>query len=379
MKKLTYNISRLICGTSLFIIILSCNHTDEPTPQLPSESNITLLTRADEGGFSADTSPLQYVISAGPPVVQFWQTTDPEKIGNGVNIPYGTIEFPEGSDISDYPEGNKYPVPGLKFPADGSALTAIAYAPKELVVENGGLRLRVPDGTPVGPEQPAGNPSDPYFTGHADIMTARAITGSGYLPFDKPLEFRHKQARVNFVAIKSIRMTKLVRNVRIKVPYASQLIDYLEWDAAEQDFMPVAFAKSRSDEHYFGQIWNGQGKNPYDQLSTAQKDNPESTDDFRYIGTVYLTPGKNQVECTISAHIGDREHDDELYEDEKYHYDFKQTIKFLDPQGNPLTLQAGDSYVIRLIFSDDMISVKAYYPQWQSGGEEPLPIKPKNI
>lgn len=391
MSRLKY-IYHPLCWLSLFIIVFSCSDTERLPILDPDDTKIMLETRADEQGFLIDDAGMRYVVPAGPPVIQFWATSDPEKIGNGVDAPLGTIQFPDGSEVSDYPEENKYPVTELQYPLDGSALTAVAYAPKELIVENNGLRLRVPDGTPVGPEEPAGRPDDPYLVGHVDIMTASAITGSGYLPFNEPLEFRHKQARVSFMAIKANTMTKLVRNVRIRVPYGDQIIDYLEWNPIEQDFMPVAFPKGYKPEgspegspsnhypgeHYFGQIWNGQGENIYDQLATAQSANPEPTDDFRYIGTVYLMPGKNQLECTISAHIGDRESDGDLYENEAYHYDFKQTIRFLDERGNPLTLQAGDSYVIRLIFSDDMISVKPHYPQWQPGGEEPLPIKPGN-
>lgn len=393
---------KLICACGICLAALSGCEDGQTQSREASQKDISLaLTRAGDYDdiYGVPETEIQ---PAGSPALVAWKRSEMSSIGSaGTPVtPYFVEMLGNTEKIPDYdPSLPPYAVSSEEYPADNSWISIAGYAPQLLVPtpDYGELYIptdypRYPAGSIINQGQGAMN-----LAGRTDVITAPAISGSLYenITPATPLSFSHKQSAVIFRAIRANHMkySYYVNNVRIRVPYYSkalrqgQLVEKMRWDHIAAQYTPVAFDEAYMNAldaagvigtpensypgyYYFGQL----DRNLADDylLQSIEDENDvidEDNDVLRTIGTLFLQPGLSQIALTISAHIAEPQFEHDLYDNYAlYRKEFTKTIRFLDKNKRPITLNEGDWYLVTIIFTDDAIAVAGYYIDWESGG-----------
>lgn len=393
---------KLIYACGICLMAFSGCEDGKPEDREATHRKISLaLTRAGDYDdiYGVPETEIQ---PAGAPALVAWKRSEMSSIGNTATpvAPYFVEMLAPADRIPDYdPSLPPYAVSSQEYPADNSWVSIAGYAPQILVPtpDYGELYIptdypRYPAGSIINQGQEALN-----LAGRTDVITAPAISGSLYenITSSTPLAFSHKQSAVIFRAIRANHMkySYYVNNVRIRVPYYSktlrqgQLVEKMAWDNIAAQYTPVAFDEAYMNAleaqgvigtpensypgyYYFGQL----DRNLADDylLQSIEDENDvidEDNDVLRTIGTLFLQPGLSQIALTISAHIAEPQFEYDLYDNyARYRKEFTKTIRFLDKNKKPLTLNEGDWYLVTIIFTDDAIAVAGYYIDWESGG-----------
>jgi hypothetical protein len=217
----------------------------------------------------------------------------------------------------------------------------------------------------------------PELLGEDSLYVASGVClGSETHPFSSPLQFVHASARLIVTAKLATGMPWPVKNVAVEQTDVSALLYRMTWKSYET-------ADSLSRCGYVCETYNK--KKDWDALSEAQQQAVrDRLKSFTYtanlpaydhdlngvavapIDTFYLRPGTSAVTLNITATMGGTE---------SYQVRGKKFL-FKNAKGKTITLQSGDSYELRLLFSKEDIQYGCQKLDFEDGGNFYVSIQP---
>lgn len=339
-----YHIAR-ICIVVALTVLLSCSSND---PNMSTEKAMLLNSIVTTRSTSATSSATEYEKPEGTPCFIF-RTRD-TYVNQAVLSPYCVSLPPEKVDA--YRE-YKY-ITGYNYPNDDDVF-ATGFSPSSLISET-------KEGTDAFRELTV--PEE--LMGKYDILIASQMeTGSAILPFSEPLEFMHAQVKLWLYARLDETMQKFIKNIRVTIG-ADQMLHKLQWDNSDPD--PLKHAYKATEVTLLDtevQMTTGPGESAVQQLSKEEK---------RYIGFLYLIPGRDEVTLTITA---DMANEADGFDNERFNpITIVTTVPFTDEDNERITLESNDSYEIEMKFNTDNVELVGRKKAWEDGGYIAIPINP---
>ena len=334
-SRITY----LIFASAFLLACSGC--TSERIERTPAGKEMSLqYTRSDE--------------TDGPFVFLFWKLSDLPDIGSGTPPAPYHVAYPEG-EIDDYDDAQSNPRydTGKPYPSGNVRVAAVGYSPATLVQSQNYGVLSVPAGQ----------------GGILDIMASQPIYGVESNPFSETMEFAHLQSQVNFRAIRGPYMANYVKKVEVQVAYDGNFVEKITWDGTDYRYKVSNYSGSGSILTF--------GQDDDDPMLGSLPDAVNEADpkDYRDLGALYLTPGRTGMTITVKAQVAPPDAADIM--DPQYTQTVSNVPVSFTVSNMPITLLAGDSYQVTLVFEYGGIELVGRKMDWKNGGNIVLPVPVK--
>lgn len=357
MKQLNfYIIGLLLCS----VLLSGCySGGDEPQPSsVPMSLNAVLDTRADDNeavDAASDASPAFLFYRTSELVAESYQLSD--------LTPY-CVRLP--GSIDSYKE-SPYDT-GINYPENNNSVMATGYAP---------YNVFTPMATVLNPtdEQPASadystltlTSSDVVLPGKVDVLVAQELEeGSSLRPFTqtKSLTFGHAQSKLLFKARRDNGVQKFFKNVVVTIG-GKYLLKELKWGKTADETPYCYKASAAFNDEVRCEIGPGETESQLQAGAGSE----------RTIGELYIYPGLQQITFSLRATMANNVKDFDDVTKTKEVTSSAVEVTFVDAQ-QPITLQAGDSYEVILVFQEDKIELVGRKMPWEDGGNIIIPVYP---
>lgn len=351
MKQIiSYIISLLLC----YLLLSGCNSGGDEfdVPPLPMLLNAMLDTRANEGDATS-------TVSDASPAFLFYRTSELVEKSYQISslTPY-CVRLPGSIDsYKDTPYDT-----GINYPENNNSVMATGYAPYDAFLPIADPQLMLKDYSILILE-----PSTNTIPGKVDVLVAEELEEASSLrPFTqtKSLTFVHAQTKLVFKARRDDGVKKYFKNVYVSIG-GKYLLKTLTWNTESESSKYFKASASFGDE-IMCEIGPGETTT---QLQTG-------VGNERTIDEIYIYPGLKKIEFSLSAimanNVGDLNDADKIKEVTSS----SMEVSFVDENKQPITLQAGDSYEVILVFQEDKIELVGRKMPWEEGGNIIVPVYP---
>ena len=334
----------------------------------PRSISLSSLVHEDNGATRADGATFNRTLQ---PLFLFW--TEDNFNDATKSAPDFFVRTPDG-EIDDY-QTEKYNT-GVYYPLYDKVVYAAGLAPAP---GEGGLQF-VTEGDysqfniPVGPSTYGDDAHGAY-----DVMTTTKVQGNDTNPIAEPLLFKHALTKLSFDAILAESMPQFVKFITIEFPGSAAALS-VEWDETDETYK-VTGGTDGTDDFVFGNYWTLDG-------SSLIEGDPRANYTMFYqlnktraqrVGITYIVPPHaSSIPVTVKykmvGTVGGFDTPDPLYPIRDEEKDI--LLNFVDNNGDPISLEAGDSYSIRLVFNIYDIELIGKLRDWKDGGYISLPFQP---
>lgn len=215
--------------------------------------------------------------------------------------------------------------------------------------------------------------------GAYDILVSNNVEGKDSAPIATPLIFRHALTQISFSAILAPSMSQFVKFITIEFPGSSAPLA-VKWNDNDSVYEVIGGADG-SDDFVAGNFWTLDGS------SLAQNDSRANYTQFFQLNKTraqqvakvcIIPPHASSIPVTIRykmvGTVGGFDTPDPqnpIRDIEK-----QMSLNFVDSNGDPVELKAGDAYSIVLSFNVYDIELIGKLRDWQDGGYISLPFQP---